>query len=97
MAPGITWYKYTLNNSTTAFNPITTNIVDYDAVEAGFYSNVMCIRPQFTNNDNNSIGKVRFWWYGTSGSNANASETLSGTVLPTAGWAMKYYVTDCKV
>ena len=97
-APSIQWYLQKISNAsgtaTTYPQQISQNVVDYDAVQAGNYSNVICIRPQFSaTSTSTSIGKVRFWWY-------NTQATLSGqngssTNLPAAGWAMKYYVSQC--
>lgn len=93
-APGIQWWKYQLDSTGTSVSSgkITNNTVDYDAVQAGSYSNVMCVRPQFSSTSQiQPIGKLRFWWYGIGGSINGTSHTS----LPNQGWVMKYYVTDC--
>ena len=104
-APSITWYQYTQGTSTTNIGnanvPIATassisgNVVDFDAVQAGNYSNVICVRPQFVTGSNNvttNIGKVRFWW---SDIQATSPESNSNVNLPNSGWVMKYYVSNC--
>lgn len=95
-APSIKWVKYTVSSgggtTTAVANDLSSNnTVDYDAVQAGNYSNIMCVRPQFSANEAN-IGKVRFWWADYNGKISGDSTQVS---LPGTGWKMKYYVSHC--
>lgn len=95
-APSIKWVKYTVSSSggttTAVANDLSSNnTVDYDAVQAGNYSNIMCVRPQFSASAAN-IGKVRFWWADYNGKISGDSTQVS---LPGTGWKMKYYVSHC--
>lgn len=96
-APSIKWVKYTVSSSggttTAVANDLSSNnTVDYDAVQAGNYSNIMCVRPQFSSANEANIGKVRFWWADYNGKISGDSTQIP---LPGYGWKMKYYVSHC--
>lgn len=91
--PTIEWVQYTMGEASNTVEEIelANNTVTYDAVQAGYYSNAICVQPRFSSNADN-IGSVRIWWSDYEG-------TVSGNTteqpLPATGWVLKYYVTDC--
>lgn len=90
--PVIKWYQCRLNENANDVveGQLGTNTVDYGAIQAGKYSNVICVRPHF--DSQTSIGKIRLWW-----TNYSASDPNSTTVnLPASQWVVKYYVSDCE-
>lgn len=86
-APTITWYLCKSDGSQEKMN----NVVNYDAVQAGSYSNVICVKPKMDATNAASIGKVRFWWHDINGAVSGGTEGS----LPSQGWVMKYYVSYC--
>lgn len=86
-APTITWYLCDSSGSSTSMS----NVVNYDAVQAGSYSNVVCVKPTMDATNAASIGKVRFWWNDINGAVSGGTENS----LPSLGWVMKYYVSYC--
>lgn len=101
--PSIVWHQYKILDSasgiTASGSSLNNNTVDYNAVQAGQYSPVICVRPQFTggSTEDNKIGSVRLWWSTTTASTYPGQSTTKPTKdLPMAGWILKYYVSNCK-
>lgn len=90
--PTIKWSQVKINNDTLSEIQLENNTVTYDAVQAGLYSNAICVKPKFAGTGDD-IGCVRIWWSDYKGKLSDGSEQSS---LPGTGWVLKYYVTDCK-
>ena len=91
--PTIIWKQYTLvDNGLSQGQTLSGNTVDYNAVQAGQYSPAICVRPQFSDSTTSgAIGSVRLWWSTYSAKNPSNSDVD----LPSNGWVLKYYITDC--
>lgn len=91
--PTIEWVQWTMGETTNTVKDIelANNTVTYDAVQAGYYSNAICVQPRFSSNADD-IGSVRIWWSDYQGA---VSGNTTEQSLPATGWVLKYYVTDC--
>ena len=93
--PTIKWVQCVLNNSgQVTQNDLGNNTVDYQAVQAGQYSNMICVRPQFNDNNTHQIGKIRMWW----NSDVATTKPVTSTgdyKLTSNGWIVKYYISMC--
>lgn len=90
--PTIKWSQVKIDNGALTETQLENNTVTYDAVQAGLYSNAICVKPKF-DGIGADIGCVRIWWSDYEGKLSDSSEQSN---LPSAGWVLKYYVTDCK-
>ncbi len=84
-APTITWYK--CEGAESGGEPASENaisVVDYGSVQAGYWSDMICIRAGVTGN---MIHTMKYWLHDKDGSSTTGAYDVS-----TSGWQHSYSV-----
>jgi hypothetical protein len=88
-APTVTWYPFTDNGSGSSVAGSAISVIDFGSVQAGYWSDVKCVRALFSGNTANTL---KFWLNDTVATNSSASVSVSASA--TAPWKHYYAIAS---